>query len=59
MGKKAQINKLPEQLGDVPKTFADISKAKQLLGYEPKTNLREGLGKFYTWFLNNKKLLLK
>jgi UDP-glucuronate 4-epimerase len=57
--KKAKIEKLPEQLGDVPKTFADISKAKTLLGYEPKTNLKEGLKKFYDWFLGNQDVLQK
>ncbi len=57
--KKAVIEQLPEQPGDVPKTFADISKAKQLLGYEPKTRLNEGLQKFYEWFSEHKELLLK
>ncbi len=59
IGKKAIIEQLPEQPGDVPKTFADISKAKQLLGYEPATKLNDGLGKFYEWFSQHKELLLK
>jgi UDP-glucuronate 4-epimerase len=58
-GKKAIIEQLPEQPGDVPKTFADISKAKKLLGYAPTTKLNEGLEKFYTWFSQHKELLLK
>jgi len=58
-GKKAIIEQLPEQPGDVPKTFADIAKAKELLGYEPATKLNEGLEKFYKWFSENKGLLLK
>ena len=49
MGKKAVINRLPEQPGDVPKTFADISKAKRLLGYNPQTSLKDGLAAFYKW----------
>jgi UDP-glucuronate 4-epimerase len=57
-GKKAIIENLPDQPGDVPKTFADISKAKQLLGYDPKTRLNEGLKKFYDWFLENEKTVL-
>ena len=57
-GKKAIINPLPEQAGDVPKTFADISKAKRLLNYEPKTNLATGLQKFYDWFRENETILL-
>lgn len=51
LGKKAKINVLPEQPGDVPLTCADISKAKRLLGYNPKTKLRDGLPKFIDWFL--------
>jgi UDP-glucuronate 4-epimerase len=58
-GKKAIIEQLPEQPGDVPKTFADISKAKKLLGYGPATKLNEGLEKFYKWFSQHEELLLK
>jgi UDP-glucuronate 4-epimerase len=57
-GKRAVINRLPEQQGDVPHTFADISKAQRLLNYQPTTNLREGIGKFYEWFLKNKEVIL-
>jgi UDP-glucuronate 4-epimerase len=57
--KKASIEHLPEQPGDVSKTFADISKAKQLLGYNPQTNLKDGLKKFYDWFLENEELLMQ
>ena len=48
--KKAKINRLPEQPGDVPLTCADISKAKKLLGYKPATQLSEGLPRFIEWF---------
>jgi UDP-glucuronate 4-epimerase len=48
--KKAKINQLPEQPGDMPLTYADISKARRLLGYNPKTKLREGLPRFVDWF---------
>jgi UDP-glucuronate 4-epimerase len=51
LGKKAKINQLPEQPGDVPLTCADISKARKLLGYNPKTPLSVGLPKFVEWFL--------
>jgi len=51
LGRKAQINQLPEQPGDVPITCADISKAKRLLGYRPTTPLRAGLPQFVDWFL--------
>jgi UDP-glucuronate 4-epimerase len=50
LGKKAKINQLPEQPGDVPLTCADISKARKLLGYNPATKLSEGLPKFVDWF---------
>ena len=42
-----------EQPGDVPKTYADINKAKKLLGYEPQTSIKEGLEKFKRWVLEN------
>lgn len=51
LGRKAQINQLPEQPGDVPLTCADISKARRLLGYSPSTPLNVGLPKFVDWFL--------
>ena len=58
-GKKAIIETLPEQPGDVPKTFADITKAKKLLGYNPQTKLKEGISKFYEWFKTNEDVLVR
>jgi UDP-glucuronate 4-epimerase len=58
VGKKATIDQQPEQPGDVPRTFADISKAKRLLNYQPETELKVGLQKFYDWFLQNKEILM-
>jgi len=49
VGRKAIIEWLPEQPGDVPITFADISKARRLLGYAPATPLAEGIRKFVDW----------
>jgi UDP-glucuronate 4-epimerase len=54
LGKQAKINQLPEQAGDMPLTYADISKARKLLGYNPATKLNEGLPKFIDWFLQSK-----
>jgi UDP-glucuronate 4-epimerase len=51
LGKKAKINRLPEQPGDMPLTCADISKARKLLGYNPATRLSDGLPQFIDWFL--------
>ena len=48
--KKAKLNYLPTQEGDVGITFADITKARMLLGYEPKTQFKEGLISFYDWY---------
>jgi UDP-glucuronate 4-epimerase len=50
-GKKAIIVQKPEQPGDVPQTFADVHKAKRLLGWEPRTPLAEGLAKYAEWAL--------
>ena len=58
-GKKAIIEQLPDQPGDLPKTFADISKAKILLEYTPQTQLKEGLQNFYKWFTFHKDILLQ
>jgi UDP-glucuronate 4-epimerase len=57
-GKKAIIEQQPEQPGDVPRTFADISKAQRLLQYQPDTDLKTGLKNFYDWFIANKEILL-
>src|SRR5881409_4345777 len=55
LGKKAKINQLPEQPGDMPLTCADISKARKLLDYKPTTRLNEGLPCFVEWFLRSQK----
>lgn len=54
LGKKAKINCLPEQPGDMPLTCADVSKARKLLGYDPKTKFEDGLPKFVDWFLKSR-----
>lgn len=48
--KKALVNHLPMQPGDVEITFADISKARSLLSYQPKVSFEEGMAKFVNWF---------
>jgi UDP-glucuronate 4-epimerase len=50
-GKKALIRSLPTQPGDVPITYADISKAKRLLGYQPKIAIEAGIEKFVDWYV--------
>ena len=55
LGKKAKINRLPEQPGDMPRTYADISKARKSLAYNPTTRFTEGLPKFVDWFLKSQR----
>ena len=49
VGKKAIIDRQPEQPGDVPKTWADVSKAKKLFGYKPTITFIDGATVFYSW----------
>lgn len=52
LNKKATIKRLPNQPGDVPQTFADVTKARQLLGYNPQTPIEIGIIRFVEWFCN-------
>ena len=47
---RAEIDRQPRQPGDVPQTFADITKARRLLGYDPQTQIEAGIQKFVEWF---------
>jgi UDP-glucuronate 4-epimerase len=53
LGQKAVIDRQPVQPGDVPITFADISKARARLGYNPCVKFEQGLPKFVDWFLKS------
>ena len=53
LGTKASIDRQPPQPGDVPQTFADISKARALLDYNPQTQIELGLHRFVEWFRTN------
>lgn len=53
---KPKIKQLPMQPGDVDRTYADISKAKQLIGYEPKTTFEQGIKNFVNWYKQNEEL---
>jgi UDP-glucuronate 4-epimerase len=50
LGIEPALTFFPEQPGDVPQTYADIAKAKRLLGYEPATSFAEGIDRFVDWF---------
>lgn len=56
LNKTPKIQELPMQPGDVERTFADISKAKKLIGYEPKTSFKQGIENFVKWYIINKDL---
>jgi UDP-glucuronate 4-epimerase len=50
LGRKAVLDRQAAQPGDVPQTFADITRAREKLGYAPKTKIEEGIPKFVEWF---------
>lgn len=58
VGVEPKIKQLPMQPGDVDRTFADISKAKELIGYNPKTSFKEGIENFVEWYKINKDLYI-
>ncbi len=53
LGAEAKIEHLPEQPGDVPITYADVSKANRELGYSPKVPISEGIKRFVRWYREN------
>jgi len=59
LGFRATLDKQPEQPGDVPQTWADISKASELLGYTPRTELHCGLRKFVDWHVQQASRLVR
>lgn len=58
IGVEPKIKQFPMQPGDVDRTFADISKAKKLIGYNPKTSFKEGIENFVEWYKINKDLYI-
>lgn len=58
LGKTPNIQELPMQPGDVERTFADISKAKKLIGYNPKTSFKEGIENFVKWYKINENIYI-
>lgn len=52
---KASIEWLPVQPGDVPVTYADIGKAREILGYHPRTDIKQGIKRFVEWFIEQEK----
>ena len=58
LNKTPNIQELPMQPGDVERTFADISKAKKLIGYNPKTSFQEGIENFVKWYKINENIYI-
>jgi UDP-glucuronate 4-epimerase len=54
LDRKAEIDRGPAQLGDVPITYADISKARERLGYRPTTPIAEGVKRYVEWYRQEK-----
>lgn len=54
LGRKAVIDQQPEKPGDMPMTCADLTKARRILGYQPKVPFEEGIREFAAWFLENR-----
>jgi UDP-glucuronate 4-epimerase len=50
LGKKAQVKEVPLEMGELPQTLADVTKANQDLDYHPTTNIEEGVKKFIEWY---------
>ncbi|KAH7376090.1 NAD-dependent epimerase/dehydratase family protein [Plectosphaerella cucumerina] len=59
LGKRAVIDRMPMQPGDVPITFADVSRAREVLNYNPHTKIADGLPKFVEWFLKQEEAVAK
>jgi UDP-glucuronate 4-epimerase len=51
LNKKAKIKHVPYLPGDVPLTYADLTHSKEVLGYQPKVKIEEGIKKFCEWYL--------
>ncbi|UCF68716.1 MAG: GDP-mannose 4,6-dehydratase, partial [Acidobacteriota bacterium] len=52
LGKKPEIAWWPPQPGDVPRTYADISRSSRELGYRPRVTIEEGVKRFVSWYLD-------
>jgi len=51
LGKKADIKWMPHQQGDVDTTYADVTKAKNILNYSPRIKIEEGISEFVKWYV--------
>ena len=58
LGKKAEMEMLPPQLGDMPNTYADVTDLIECFDYQPATPLKEGVKKFVEWYCEYYKVKL-
>ena len=54
LGVEAQLDRQPQQPGDVQRTYASVDKARALLGYDPTTSMEVGIRQFVNWFKDQK-----
>jgi UDP-glucuronate 4-epimerase len=54
IGRNAEIQRLPAEKADMPASWADVSKARRLLGWEPEVDLNEGLGRTVAWYMTER-----
>ena len=52
-GAKANLKSMPKPVADIESAYADISKARELLGYDPKVSVHEGTKRFWNWYQDN------
>ena len=57
LGIKPKIQQFPVHPGDVPITYADISKSKEMFGYQPSTSIEKGVENFVRWYIIKRNLL--
>ena len=50
VGRKAELEMLPAQAGDVPETYADVAALKAAVGFEPSTPIEVGVKRFVAWY---------
>ncbi|MEM9493810.1 MAG: hypothetical protein AAGC55_31980, partial [Myxococcota bacterium] len=56
VGRPANIDPLPDQLGDVPVTAADLTRSRRELNFDPQFALRQGLASMWTWYQRNRRM---
>lgn len=57
IGKQPRLVRLPDQKGDVPRTWADLSHSRKILGYQPRVDIAEGIKRFVNWYRNQSQVM--